>query len=271
MLRIAHPTDFSPQSGVAFLHALRLALAAKGSLDLLHVGDHGQQDAWQSFPHVRQALSQWGVIEAQARPADIEPKLGIRISKIVIDGGEVLGAISDFLVSHRPDLVVVATHGRQGVNRWLNGSVSEQVSRRAHVPTLYIGPHSQSFVDIETGRMMLGRILVPVAAAPSPRRAFELLSSLLSPVGVSDRCFEPVHVIEATPDNPQEAAGRRIELLHGPVVETIVRVAGERGVDVIAMPTVGGHGFVDGLRGSTTSRVIARAPCPVLTLPLVGG
>ena len=29
-------------------------------------------------------------------------------------------------------------------------------------------------------------------------------------------------------------------------------------------------GFLDALRGSTTSRVVAHAPCPVLTLPLVG-
>jgi nucleotide-binding universal stress UspA family protein len=68
-----------------------------------------------------------------------------------------------------------------------------------------------------------------------------------------------------------DGAGKtwKLERFEGPVVETIIRVAKERAVDLIAMATVGKHGFLDGFRGSTTSQVVAQAPCPVLALPFI--
>jgi len=270
LARIAHATDFSPQSAVAFLHALRLALAARARLDLLHVKDHAQDDAWESFPHVREPLVRWGLLDARATPADIEEKLGVRVSKIEIDHRDATSGISEFFLTHRPDLVVIATHGRQGVNRWLHGSVSEDVARRVHVPTLLIGPQSRGFVADHTGLLSLERILLPVVPTPSPARALELLCALLSPVGVTRESFELMHVADTPPDTLADAAGAtKIESFEGPVVETILRVAEERNVDLIAMPTAGQHGFLDAFRGSTTSRVLPHAPCPVLTWPLI--
>jgi nucleotide-binding universal stress UspA family protein len=270
LARIAHTTDFSPQSAVAFLHALRLSLDAHCSLELLHVKDHADDDSWRSFPHVRELLVQWGLLDTQATPADIAAKLGICVSKIEIDHRDALSGISEFFLAHRPDLVVVATHGWQGINRWLHGSVSEEVLRRAHVPTVLIGPDSRSFVDAQTGKMKLRRILVPVAPTPSPARALDILTSLLSSVGVARDAFELMHVADGVPDVVDVVgATKKIESLEGPIVETILRVADERNIDLIAMPTAGHHGFLDAFRGSTTSRVLAHAPCPVLALPLI--
>jgi nucleotide-binding universal stress UspA family protein len=132
LARIAHTTDFSPQSAMAFRHALRLGLAARSKLDLLHVKDSAADASWQSFPHVREVLAQWGLIEPQVTPADNEAKLGVRVSKIEINHLDAVSGISEFFLTHRPDLIVVATHGRHGVNRWLHGSVSEEVARRTH-------------------------------------------------------------------------------------------------------------------------------------------
>lgn len=36
------------------------------------------------------------------------------------------------------DLLVIGTHGRQGLNRWLSGSVAEEVVRKASMPVLVI-------------------------------------------------------------------------------------------------------------------------------------
>lgn len=36
------------------------------------------------------------------------------------------------------DLLVIGTHGRQGLNRWLSGSVAEEVVRKASLPVLVI-------------------------------------------------------------------------------------------------------------------------------------
>ncbi|MGZ5851689.1 MAG: universal stress protein, partial [Hyphomicrobium sp.] len=116
------------------------------------VKEEGADDTWESFPHVREVLAEWGLMDARGSPADIESKLGVRVAKIEIKDRDVVDGISQFFLTHRPDLLVVATHGRRGVNRWLNGSVSEDVARRTHVPTLLIGPDGHGFIDARSGR-----------------------------------------------------------------------------------------------------------------------
>lgn len=272
LTRIAHTTDFSPQSHIAFLHALRLALDSHSSLGLLHVKEPTENYSWHSFPHVREALVRWGLLDAEATPADIDATLGLHVSKIEIDHSDTLSGISTFLLTHRPDLLVLATHGRRGINRWMRGSVAEEVLKRTHVPSLWIGPDSPGFVDARTGQMTLRRILMPVAPEPAPPATWTLkvLTSLLSQVGVKANSCEMIHVAGQMPDIlDMDGNTRAIEHLDGPVVETIVRVAKERGVDLIVMATAGHHGFLDGIRGGTTSHVLTHAPCPILALPLI--
>jgi nucleotide-binding universal stress UspA family protein len=57
-----------------------------------------------------------------------------------------------------------------------------------------------------------------------------------------------------------------VEVIEGPVVETILRVARDHPVHMIAMPTAGHDGFLDMLRGSTTEQVLRQAPCPLLAI-----
>lgn len=54
-------------------------------------------------------------------------------------------------------------------------------------------------------------------------------------------------------------------VLHGVPHLEIVRLAEERGADLIAMATHGGGFISHTLFGSTTERVVRRASCPVLT------
>lgn len=52
----------------------------------------------------------------------------------------------------------------------------------------------------------------------------------------------------------------------GHPAETIVRVAQERGVDLIVMGTHGRTGLSHALMGSVAEKVVRLAPCPVLTI-----
>jgi nucleotide-binding universal stress UspA family protein len=264
--RIAHTTDFSPQSAAAFIHALALALVARGRLDILHVSPSAEDD-WQSFPHVREVLIGWGLLAPQSDRHDIANKLGVNISKVEINHSNVITGVSEFLMTHRPNLLVVATHGRQGVNRWLHGSVSEAVVRQSHVPTLLIGPGGHGFVSTATGEIRLRRVLVPVTEHPAPARQLALLVSLFSELGVAPNAFTLVHIADDPRDATQKEAFADVECLSGPVVETILSVADERCVDLIAMSTSRRPNLLEALRGRTTSRVVAEAPCPVLLLP----
>ena len=266
---VAHATDFSEASLVAFAHALRIALVTESRLYLLHVRDRGREQTWTSFPHVREMLAKWGLMQPDEPPAQIEAKLGIKITKVEIQHDDPTDGLFEFVLGHRPDLMVLATHGREGLNRWLRGSVSEEVARRTHVPTLFIGPRSQGFVDSATGQMRLQRILIPVAHSPSPLRSLTILASLLAPLGVLPGALSFLHIGDRPP-NLAACAGTtvrgEVEVMEGPLVETILHVAQERQVDLIAMPTAGHQGFLDALRGSTTEQVLRQAPCPVLAV-----
>jgi nucleotide-binding universal stress UspA family protein len=50
--------------------------------------------------------------------------------------------IIDFVGEEDIDLIVIATHGRKGISRFLLGSVAERVIQEAPCPVLSMGPLS---------------------------------------------------------------------------------------------------------------------------------
>ena len=69
--RIHHPTDFSPESEVAYHHAVRLAFAAKADLDILHVDRRAHAMDWSAFPNVNETLERWQMLPAGSRGGDL--------------------------------------------------------------------------------------------------------------------------------------------------------------------------------------------------------
>jgi nucleotide-binding universal stress UspA family protein len=54
----------------------------------------------------------------------------------------------------------------------------------------------------------------------------------------------------------------------GEPADTILQTAAELRADLIVMTTDGPDGFLDGLRGTTSERVLRKALCPVANLPV---
>jgi len=166
---VALLTDFSEASDEAFAHALALALAYKHHFYLLHVKNPERDPEWSSFPQVRETLARWGVIDADAAQSEVETKLGIKVAKVEIDNEDIPGGILDFIWQHPTNVIVMATRGRQGLDRLLYGSKAEEIFHRTHVlPAIFIGPEARGFVDKSNGQIRLERILIPVAHNPSP-------------------------------------------------------------------------------------------------------
>jgi|SRR5215831_11330507 len=267
---VVHPTDFSDLSGKAFAHALRIALSAKSTLHLLHVAelDGGRDDG--AFPHVRRLLAQWGLIEEDASASTLDDRLGIRVVNTILDRQDIVRGIIGFLDRHPADLMVLATHGRDGLEHWLKGSVAEAVFRRATIPTLFIAPGTRGFVSQVSGDISLQRVLVPVDHAPAPERAIEATRSLARHLTGEDATMHLLHVGTTAPVLDAVSADDLdrppILLRSGNVVQSIIDAAIEFEIDMIGMPTAGHHGVLDALRGSTTERVLRHAPCPLLAI-----
>ncbi len=61
-------------------------------------------------------------------------------TEIVVVSGEPAEVILDYVKQNPVDLIVMSTHGRTGVTRWLLGGVADRVIRYSVVPVLVIPP-----------------------------------------------------------------------------------------------------------------------------------
>ena len=58
--------------------------------------------------------------------------------------GNVADSLADFAEINEFDLILIATHGRSGVKRWVRGSIADKVLRSANIPVLMVrAPGSQ--------------------------------------------------------------------------------------------------------------------------------
>ncbi len=261
---ILHPTDFSAANETAFAHAVRIAVAARSALHLLHVDQDGEETDWERFPRVRKLLADWKLLEANAAETAVEEKLGVTLVKAAVESDDVVRAVGAYAERHLCDLLVLLTHESSWMRRILESSVAEAAARLAHAPALFLREGQHGFVNHGTGKVRLNRVLMPVASDLSPMHAWGLASALVRALEPMAE-FQLVHVGDTLPTFGNLLP--HVELRHGPVVETILDFAEEIGPDLIVMPTAGHHSLFDDLRGSTTERVVRDAPCPVLAIP----
>lgn len=268
---VLHPTDFSEASRVAFHHALKTALVSRSKLTLLHVSPD-RDSAWSEFPGVRETLERWGALPSGSARADVG-KLGIDARKVVAEKDEPVAAVIGYLQQHPADLIVLATSQRDGHMRWLGSSVAEPVTRKAGEMTLLIPGDAPGFVDPENGSIKLNKILIPIAQTPSPEPALKLAARLVEHLESPRGTFVLLHVGTANTmpavRYPEVAGWEwQKDLRSGPVIEGIVSAAKEHKADLILMATDGRNGFLDGIRGSHSERVLRTCATPLLTVPI---
>lgn len=269
--RFLHPTDFSEASEVAFAHALKLTLLTGGELNLLHVAPGGKPVAWKDFPGVREALERWGVLAAGSPPSAVAG-LGVNIEKVQMTADDPVTRTGEFLRHHPADVIVMATHHRDGLARWREPSVAAAIAQHAGEIALFVPEGSPGFVSTRTGALALRRILVPVDHVPAAQPAVDAAIAMAALAGEDPVTFRLVHVGD-TPFPGIPGAERRNWIWEqrsesGAVVDRLVASMHEWRPDLVVMTTHGRHGFMDALRGSTTERVLRAAPCPLLAVSI---
>jgi len=141
--RILVPLDGSRLAEQALSEAIELAKANKSEIWLLQSVEFpeywGEEYAGM---HAMPALISTEEQEAAAREylrqsAEQLTSAGISV-QIVVTTGHAASAISDVVADNEIDLIVMSTHGRSGLSRWVFGSVAEKVVRLAECPVLLI-------------------------------------------------------------------------------------------------------------------------------------
>jgi nucleotide-binding universal stress UspA family protein len=275
--RLLVPLDGSAQAAVALPLARAVARQTGAALRLLRVVPPTQAD-----PEDRQRG------EARANLARIAIELaagGGEVDTAVRRSGHP-GAEIVREAEHWPaDLIVMATHGRSGLARALNGSVAQRVVSDSPVPVLLLRPGGHRVAHLTT-------LLVPVDGTPEGARALGAALPLAQETGARivllqvvvpfvQRYFDESLAVDPMWDEEALTSARGyVETLagrlrqagvsaqgrvsRGPISQEIVGAAGEVGADVIVMSTHALTGAARTLLGSIADEVVRTAPQPVL-------
>jgi len=134
---ILHPTDFSAAAAAAFQMACSLSRAFEARLILLHVlpAPVVVLGGTQALPPLPDEV---GRQEAEDKLQAVQPAAGALVVERRIRQGGAAGEILRLAQETPCDLIVMGTHGRTGVGRFLVGSVAEAVLRKAPCPVLTV-------------------------------------------------------------------------------------------------------------------------------------
>ncbi len=204
-----------------------------------------------------------------------EQGLNVEISLPYGDAAEL---ILEGISLHAADLVVMCTHGRSGLGRWLYGSVAEKVLAQSPTPVLLIRPTGEaSRFELQPEQASL---LVPLDGSAFAETALPHAAALARAFGGTIlllRVVEPP--LAAYEGSYREAASYLEEVAQrlratGLSVQTYVRRGApadiiaywgeETKADLIVMATRGRTGIARVLLGSVALEVVRRSPWPIM-------
>lgn len=145
--KIVVPTDFSPESEVAFEPAIELAKACGGQIVLATVTQEAVNLRIAVLAHtaaVSPEIDQVAADLVQAARKKLDAisekfkKAGVPVKIVASEGLSPAHSIIEIAKNEGADLIAVSTHGRSGLKRLLLGSVTERIVREAHCPVLVV-------------------------------------------------------------------------------------------------------------------------------------
>lgn len=136
------PTDGSPHADAAIEQALDLAERYGATLHALYVVDVNYPYAdfgtaavnWEAVTEAKENQGEQATGEVRERGE----AAGVPVETEVRQSTSIHRAILDYADDHDVDLIVMGTHGRRGLDRYLLGSVTEKIVRVADVPVLTV-------------------------------------------------------------------------------------------------------------------------------------
>jgi nucleotide-binding universal stress UspA family protein len=150
--RVLAPVDLSDESTPVLHHAVALADSYAAPIDLLHVVEEA------AYPNVYglDSLNEPSLPTVQDRAREALETLAADIDmrtdpvNVHVLAGNAARDIVEFADDNAADLIVMATHGRTGLERFLIGSVAEKVVRRAPCPVFTLKSFGKSLLPEDT-------------------------------------------------------------------------------------------------------------------------
>lgn len=287
--KILCPVDFSDFSAKACEYAYSLAKHYQAKLFLQHAivpltaaypyyafPDSVNESYWKLDADVERRLKE---LAGNTGRNGIQPEF-------VVFRGYPTESILEFAENKAVDLIVMGTHGRQGIDRMAVGSVTEKVLRKAHCPVLAVRRPMHDFVHPEEKcePVELQKILFCTDFSVHSERALSYAISLATEYNAELTLLHVLEDMPGTTDLQKEITGiiRRLEqpippdardwctiksvVRIGKPYQEIIQLALEAQSDLVIMGVRGRSALDLALFGSTTYRVIQLGTCPVLAI-----
>lgn len=275
------PVDGSTFAERAWPQALRIAHLSGARIVLLQV-----------IPPSGDGVDSSGGVAELSQAADAYLKelcdhtsAGVDVETVIAVGEPALTIIQE--ANQRDvDLVVMSTHGRFGLGRWIYGSVADAVMRHAPVPVILVPATGQLVRVVDHPP----RILVPLDGSSLAEEVLGAVGNLAEAMGadlILTRVVEPHspaytdmdYVVTIDPTMEVKAAqdylesvaarlrtaGRSVQVQgdYGVAETTITDMAERLEAAIIAMATHGRGGITRLLLGSVATSVVQRSTVPV--------
>ena len=297
--RILVPLDGSELAEVALPYAEELAGRLGSEVTLIHVYESAEAE----YQQMHQAYVE-KMVEATKEGAErflAKSKVKrVRVKPALLVGNPA-EQIVDYADEGNADLIIIATHGRSGITRWLLGSVADKVLRATKRPVALI--RADGVRREASGKGTMDKVLVPLDGSKESEAVIPYVEELASKLDgevvllhVTAPAY-PVYIIPADPvpvafseeemeqvrskaQGYLEEVGSTLiakgiktksEVRFGSAAEEIIRIADEIDADLVAMSTHGRSGISRWAFGSTADRVLQAGSTPVLLVRAASG
>ena len=203
--------------------------------------------------------------------------------------GSVAETIISYAHEHDIHLIVISSHGRSGLSRWVYGSVAQKVLRQSCCATLIIreqveqvaGAFKKILVCLD-GSTLARQVLDSVLTLAQCSQAEIILLRVIQPahllfdIETADQVQESITALERGEAEsylnnllqqlPQTEGAMSARTLLGPPADTIIDFALEQQVDLIAMSSHGRSGISRWVYGSVAEKVLRGATCATLIM-----
>lgn len=292
--RILVPLDGSELAEAALPYAEELAGQLGSEVILIHAyesDDERYRRMHQLYLQKMVEATKRGVKSRLGKGADKEAKVD---SALLV--GNAAEQIVDYADRGGIGLILMATHGRSGIKRWVLGNVASKVARATKGPVALIRVDEKGLKASKKAK--IGNILLPLDGSKESEAAIppvEELASKLKADVVLLHVIPPTYFVYSipgetvempfTPEDMQRSREKaehyletvaaafkkrgvdvRSEVIVGTAAEEILSLAEEIPADMVAMSTHGRSGISRWAFGSITDKVLHAANTPVLLI-----
>ena len=288
------PLDGSELAEAALPYAAALAEALRTHLVLVTVWEGTESELGTTFPAMAMDIEKSATNYFTTYLDGIRARYGrADQTRDIVRMGDASEEILKAIDETSARLLVMATHGRSGMGRWIYGSTAGRLLRTSHIPVVVVGPH----VAARSDKIAMKHLMVPLDGSPLSEAALPVAAAIAAALGAKLSLVRGVRwAVQAYPyslpdayipqiDDELEAGAkaylRRIEgevrgankqldvdafVVRGAVADGLMDVVEKQSVDMVVMTTHARAGIARAALGSTADRML-QGKAPVLLVP----